>query len=75
MRHAHMKTAIDMGVDEDKIFTPDNGQYIELYNDRVEVPEKFIELDTVMIDGNGMGSMTGEYVMKARHIMAHNGLV
>ena len=64
-----------MGIPEDKVLLPDNGQIVELYDEVAFVSEKRIKLDTVMIDGKGQGHLSGEYVMKARSIMAENGIV
>jgi len=75
MRNAHKKLAIEMGMDPEHIFLPDNGQFIELYSDRIEVSSKKIKLDTVMIDGLGIGHLSWEYVMKAREIMSEDGVV
>lgn len=75
MRHANKKIAMAMGIDEDNIMMPDNGQIIELYDNVVITSDKKIKLDTVMIDGKGQGHMSGEYVMKARGIMAEDGVV
>ena len=54
---------------------PDNGQITEVYDNTIIVSEKKIKIDTVMIDGKGQGHMSGEYVMKARGIMAENGVI
>ena len=75
MRHANKKVAMMMGIPEDKVLLPDNGQIVELYDEVAFVSEKRIKLDTVMIDGKGQGHLSGEYVMKARSIMAENGIV
>ncbi len=75
MRHANKKVAMMMGIPEDKVLLPDNGQIVEMYDEVAFVSEKRIKLDTVMIDGKGQGHLSGEYVMKARSIMAENGIV
>ena len=75
MRHANKKVAMMMGIPEDKVLLPDNGQIVELYDEVAFVSEKRIKLDTVMIDGKGKGHLSGEYVMKARNIMAESGVV
>jgi mRNA degradation ribonuclease J1/J2 len=53
MRHANKKIAISMGMQEENILMPDNGQILELYDNIVMVSDKKIKLDTVMIDGKG----------------------
>ncbi|MDR0860187.1 MAG: ribonuclease J [Candidatus Peribacteria bacterium] len=75
MRTAHKKIALDMKIPEEKILLPKNGQPIELYDEAVLVADKKLKLDTVMIDGKGQGHLSGEYVIKARTIMAQDGVV
>lgn len=75
MRHANKRVAMMMGIPEHNILLPDNGQFIEMYDDVVFTSDKRIKLDTVMIDGKGQGHLSGEYVMKARNIMGENGIV
>jgi ribonuclease J len=75
MRHANRKLGLSMGIPADHILLPDNGQVVELYDNVTFLTDKRIKLDTVMIDGKGQGHMSGEYVMKARGIMAENGVV
>ena len=75
MRHANKKVAMMMGISEHHVLLPDNGQIIEMYDDVMFTSEKRIKLDTVMIDGKGKGHLSGEYVMKARNIMAESGVV
>ncbi|MFA6256323.1 MAG: ribonuclease J [Candidatus Absconditabacterales bacterium] len=75
-RYDHKKIALDMGMHEDRILMPNiNGHIIEMYDDVVLVGEQQLKLDTVMIDGKGQGHLSGEYVVKARHIMAQNGVI
>ena len=75
-RYAHKKLALDLGMQEQNILMPlENGTIIELYDDIVLIGDKKLKLDTIMIDGKGQGHISGEYVIKARHIMAQNGVV
>ena len=75
-RYAHKKLALDMGIPEENIIMPfENGSIIEMYDDVVLVGDHKLKLDTVMIDGKGQWHMSWEYVIKARHIMAQNGVV
>jgi len=53
----------------------ENGQVIEMYENVVLVSKEKIKLDTVLVDGKGKGHLSGEYVVKARHIMAESGIV
>ena len=75
-RHAHKKLALDLGMDEDNIFMPhQNGDVIEMYDDVVILAPNKIKLDKVVVDGKGIWHLSGEYVIKARQIMAESGIV
>lgn len=76
LRYAYKKVAMDMGIPEDRILMPhQNGTIIEMYDDVVMIGDEKLKLDTVLVDGKGKGHLSGEYVIKARHIMAQNGIV
>lgn len=75
MRNHHKKLAISMWVDREKIFLMDNGNILEIYSDKVAISPKKLKLDTVMIDGLWIWHLSWEYVMKARQIMAEDGMV
>ncbi len=75
-RYAHKKLALDMWIPDDHIIMPqENGSIIELYDDIVLIGNQKLKLDTILIDGKWQWHMSGEYVIKARHIMAQNGIV
>ncbi|MBS8122337.1 ribonuclease J [Candidatus Vampirococcus lugosii] len=75
LRYNHKKIALDMGMQEKNILMPAlNGSVIEMYDDEILISKEKIELDTVMVDGKGIGHLSGEYVMKARKIMSENGI-
>lgn len=75
-RYDHRKIALEMWIKDEKILMPNyNGDIIELYDDVVLISDKPIKLDTILIDGKGQWHMSWEYVIKARHIMAKNGIV
>ena len=74
-RNANKTIGLQMGIPEEKIFMVDNGAVLEMYDDVVKVAERNLKLDTVMIDGLGMGHLSGEYVMKARKIMSEDGVL
>jgi len=75
-RYDHKKIAIDMWMSHDRILMPDNnGHIIEMYDDVVLISDERLKLDTILIDGKGQWHMSWEYVIKARHIMAANGVV
>ncbi|HOQ78679.1 MAG TPA: ribonuclease J [Candidatus Absconditabacterales bacterium] len=75
-RYAHKNLAMDMGMPESRILMPmKNGEIIEMYDDVVLIGKEKLKLDTVMVDGKGKGHMSGEYVIKARSIMAEDGVL
>lgn len=75
-RYAHKKLALDLGIPEENIIMPlENGSIIEMYDDVVLIWDQKLKLDTILIDGKWQWHMSGEYVIKARHIMAKNGVV
>jgi ribonuclease J len=74
-RNANKKIMLEMGMPEEKVFMIDNGAVIELYDAGARIADKKLQLDTVMIDGLGMGHLSGEYVIKARKIMAEDGVL
>lgn len=75
-RHAHKKLWLDLWIPESNILMPVfNGSVIEMYDDAVILSDKQMKLDTILIDGKWQWHMSGEYVIKARHIMAQSGIV
>lgn len=75
-RYAHKKLGLDLGMEEDFILMPNqNGDMIEIYDDVTIIAPNSIKLDTVVVDGKGIGHLSGEYVIKARKIMAEAGVV
>lgn len=75
-RYAHKKLALDLWIpDENILMLLKNWTVIEMYDDVVIMSDKLMKLDTVMIDGKWQWHMSWEYVIKARHIMAQNGIV
>ncbi|HKL43893.1 MAG TPA: ribonuclease J [Candidatus Absconditabacterales bacterium] len=75
-RYAHKGLAMDMGMPESNILMPmKNGEIIEMYDDVVLIGKEKLRLDTIMVDGKGKGHLSGEYVIKARSIMAEDGVL
>lgn len=75
-RYAYKQLALDMGMHEERILMPnENGCIIELYDEVVQISPKKMHLHTVLIDGKWRGHLSGEYVVKARQIMAEHGMV
>lgn len=75
-RYEHKKLWLQVGIEEDHILMPnENGSIIEMYENGCLIAKDKLDLDTVLIDGKGKGHLSWEYVVKARHIMAHDGVV
>ncbi len=75
-RYAHKKLALDMGRDDEKILMPnENGSIIEMYENGIKLSDEKIKLNTVLIDGKWVGHLSWEYVVQARKIMAHDGVL
>lgn len=76
LRYEHRKLGLAQGIPDDHILMPnENGSVIELYDNGCKIADQKLDLDTVLIDGKGKGHLSGEYVIKARQIMAHDGMV
>ncbi len=75
MKDAHKRLAVEIGIKEENIFMVPNGWIINVTRNKVSLDKEKIKLDTVMIDGLGVGHLSGEYVIKARQIMAQSGML
>lgn len=76
LRYKHRELAMDMGMPSSRIMMPNtNGSILEIYDDGVRVADEVLKLNTVMVDGKGQWHLSGEYVIKARQIMADAGMV
>lgn len=76
LRYKHRELAMDMGMPSDRIMMPNkNGSILEIYDDGVRVADNVMKLNTVLVDGKGKWHLSGEYVIKARQIMADAGMV
>ncbi len=72
-RYAHKNLAMDMWMPESNILMPQkNWEIIEMYDDVVLVWKEKLKLDTIMVDGKWKWHLSGEYVIKARSIMAED---
>lgn len=75
-RYEHRKLWLAQGIPTERILMPNqNGSIIEMYDEGCRIGDEKLDLDTVLIDGKGKGHLSGEYVIKARKIMAHDGVV
>jgi len=75
-RYAHKKLALDMGWEEEKILmSNENGTVIEMYQNWIKISDEKIKLNTILIDGKWQWHLSWEYVVQARKIMAHDGVL
>ena len=75
-RNQHRKLWLEVGLDDDVILMPnENGAIIEMYDNGCRISDDRINVDTVLIDGKWKWHLSGEYVIKARQIMAHDWVV
>lgn len=75
-RYAHRALGLKMGIPDNHIIMPEkNGHIIEMYDDVTLVGKETLKLDTILVDGKGKWHLSGEYVIKAREIMAGDGVL
>jgi mRNA degradation ribonuclease J1/J2 len=75
-RYAHKKLATDMWYEDEKVLMPnENGSIIEMYENWIRIAEEKVKLNTVLIDGKWQWHLSWEYVIQARKIMAHDGVL
>ena len=75
-RYAHKHLAMDMWMPDSHILMPmKNGEIIEMYDDVVLIWKDKVKLDTILVDGKWKWHLSGEYVIKARSIMAEDGVL
>ena len=72
-RYPHKNLAMDMWIPENHILMPSkNWEIIEMYDNVTVLWKETLKLDTVMVDGKWTWHLSGEYVIKARSIMAED---
>ncbi len=75
-RYEHRKLWIEVWIDEEKILMPnENWSIIEMYDNWCKISDERLNVDTILIDGKWKWHLSWEYVIKARQIMAHDGVV
>ena len=75
-RYKHRQLALDMWREKDKVLMPnENGNIIEMYENGIKISKDKIDLQTVLIDGKWKWHLSWEYVVQARKIMAHDGVL
>ena len=71
--HEHAKLAHGMGIPEENIFILNNGDMLELDEEKAEVVG-FVDAAGVLIDGSGMGDVD-QHVLRDRRLLADDGVV
>ena len=75
-RYEYRKLWLAQKIPDENILMPnENGAVIEMYDNGCRIADKKFDLDTVLIDGKGKWHLSWEYVVKARQIMAHDGVI
>ena len=75
-RYAHKQIGMDMGIPESNVLMPQkNGEMIEMYDDVAMLSKEVLKLDTILVDGKWKWHLSWEYVIKARSIMAEDGVL
>lgn len=74
MLQEHKQTAIQTGMDADKIFTCSNGDVLILRDHEVLVANERFPADAIYVDGNDTSGLSTA-VLKDRQILSDNGLV
>ncbi len=69
----HAELAYSCGVLEKNIIVAENGQIIDLNQERILVEKKTIPSSYIMVDGLGVGDV-GEIVLRDRHMLARDGM-
>ncbi len=73
MRRSNANLAVDIGIPEENIAIPSNGQVVELTKEKMTLTEKFVPANYVMIDGLGVGDV-GEVVLRDRNTISQDGI-
>ena len=70
---AHSEIAKETGVLEKNIITAENGQIINLNQDRIFIDKKNVPSNYIMVDGLGIGDV-GEIVLRDRQMLSRDGM-
>ncbi len=73
MREANADLARALGYDEDSLILVDDGEVVELNNERASVLKPRISTSLVLVDGLGVGDV-GNIVIRDRQAMAEGGI-
>ena len=70
---SHARLAMEEGIPEERVLVVQDGDLVELSEDRAEVVER-VELQRIYVDGTGVGDV-GREVLRDRRILSEVGLV
>jgi ribonuclease J len=70
---SHAELARESGLPEKNIVVAENGQIINLNQERILVEKKTVPSNYVMVDGLGIGDV-GEVVLRDRQMLARDGM-
>jgi len=70
---SHAELAKEVGMPEKNIIVAENGQVIDLNENRISVDKKGVPSNYVMVDGLGIGDV-GEIVLRDRQMLAKDGM-
>jgi ribonuclease J len=74
MRSANVENAKEKGVPEENCFLVDNGQIVNIYQNKVIVSKESVPAYYVMVDGLGVGDVE-EVVVRDRMLLAQEGMM
>ncbi|HBW74056.1 MAG: RNA-metabolising metallo-beta-lactamase [Candidatus Magasanikbacteria bacterium GW2011_GWA2_45_39] len=74
MRQTHAELAMQVGVPENNVFMPDNGQVVEFNEHGGRMTDSFVPADYVMVDGLGVGDVS-QVVLRDRLMMSEDGML
>ncbi|MDR3225722.1 MAG: ribonuclease J [Clostridiales Family XIII bacterium] len=76
VRHLYRHAAIaeEMGIQNKNIFILENGNVLEVRQDKVEITDEKIDIEPVFVDGLGVGDIS-EIVLRDRKLLSESGLI
>ena len=70
---SHAQLARESGLPERNVIVAENGQIINVSQERILIEKKTVPSNYVMVDGLGIGDV-GEVVLRDRHMLARDGM-
>jgi ribonuclease J len=74
MRFANVENAKEIGIPEENCFLVDNGQIVNIYENKIKVLQDSVPAYYVMVDGLGVGDVE-EVVVRDRMLLAQEGML